>query len=59
MDKFEFMNAVDDVYGECKTEEEIASRMKQMMDCVKSKGQLAIGYLKAGILGSVGNMDGD
>lgn len=51
MDKFDFIKAVDDVYAECKTEKEIASRMKQMIDCVKSQGQLAFGYLKAGILG--------
>ena len=51
MDKFEFMKAVDDIYAECETEEEISSRMKQMIDCVKSQGQLAFGYLKAGILG--------
>ncbi|WP_297642764.1 hypothetical protein [uncultured Bacteroides sp.] len=51
MDKFEFMKVVDDVYGECKTEEEIASRMKQMLDCVNAQGQLAMGHLKAGILG--------
>ena len=50
MDKFDFMKVVDDVYGECKTEEEIASRMKQMLDCVKIQGQLAFGYLEAGIL---------
>lgn len=52
MDKFEFMKVVDDVYAECKSEIEIASRMKQMLDCVKIQGQLAMGYLKAGILGS-------
>ncbi len=51
MDKFEFMKVVDDVYGECKSEEEIASRLGQMMECVKIQGQLAVGYLKAGILG--------
>ena len=51
MDKFEFMNVVEDIYVECKTEQEIASQMKQMFDCVSVKGQLAMGYLKAGILG--------
>ena len=51
MNKFDFMKVVDVVYGECKTEDEIALRMKQMMDCVKSQGQLAFGYLKVGILG--------
>lgn len=51
MDKFEFMKAVDDVYAECKTEQEIASRMKQMLDCVRTQAQLNMGYLKAGILG--------
>lgn len=50
MDKLEFMKVVDDVYKVCKTEEEIASRMEQMLDCIKSQGQLAFGYLKAGIL---------
>lgn len=52
MDKFEFMKVVDDVYAECKSEIEIASRMKQMFDCVKIQGELAMGYLRAGILGS-------
>lgn len=50
MDKFEFMSAVDDIYAECKTEQEIAARMKQMLDCVRTQGMLARGYLKAGIL---------
>lgn len=51
MDKFEFMKVVDDVYAECKTEKEIASRMKQMLDCVITQAQLNAGYLKAGIIG--------
>lgn len=51
MDKFDFMKTVEDVYSECNTEDEIALKMKQMMECVKSQGWLAMGYLKAGILG--------
>ena len=51
MDKFGFMKVVDDVYAECKTEQEIASRMKQMLDCVRTQAQLNTGYLKAGIIG--------
>ncbi len=50
MDKFEFVKVVDDVYAECKSEVEIASRTKQMLDCVRTQGELATGYLRVGIL---------
>lgn len=50
MDKFDFMSIVQDIYSECKTKEEIASRMKEMLDCVKNQGFMAMNYLDAGIL---------
>lgn len=49
-DKFDFMSIVQDIYDECKTKEEIASRMKEMMECIKQKGFLAMNYIDAGIL---------
>ena len=30
MDKYEFMCVVDDIFDECKTKEEMDSRLKQM-----------------------------
>lgn len=59
MDKLEFMNVVSDVYAECKTEEEIASRMSQMLDCVKVQAYLSVDYLKAGILNSTSETEGE
>lgn len=49
MDKFDFMCIVQDIYNECKTKEEIVSRMKEMMECIKNQGLMAMNYLDAGI----------
>lgn len=50
MDKLQFMECVSEVYEDCKTEEEIALRMKQMMEAVKTQAGLSIQYLKLGYL---------
>jgi hypothetical protein len=50
MDKFEFMNVVADVFGECKTVEDINGRAKEMIAVIEQEQILNVGYLAAGIL---------
>ena len=49
MDKYDFMNFVDDVFETCKTKEEIELRAKQMIEMIKTQESLNKLYLDSGI----------
>lgn len=50
MDKYEFMQIVQDIFEQCKTEEEIVFRMKEMQQCITQQSMMSMQYLKVGIL---------
>ena len=50
LDKYDFINCISDIFSECKTEEQIESRAKQMIVLIEQQEILSKQYLKAGIL---------
>lgn len=50
MDKYDFLNVISEIFEECKTEEEINSRKRQMILLITQKAELSKMYLGSGIL---------
>lgn len=50
MDKFDFLGIVSDIFAECKTNEEIESRKKEMILLLQQQSELSEQYLRLGIL---------
>lgn len=44
MDKFDFMSMVDDIFDECKTKEEMDSRLKKMREIIQQQYVLKLGF---------------
>lgn len=44
MDKYDFMCMVDDIFDECKTKEQMDSRLKEMRNVIQQQYMLKIGF---------------
>ena len=47
MDKFDFISMVGDIFDECKTKEEMDSRLKQMREIIQQQYVLKVGFKTA------------
>lgn len=50
MDKYDFMNMLQEIFEKCKTEDEINKRTEELIFRVKDQAKMAKYYLKSGIL---------
>ncbi len=46
MDKYEFMNAVQDIFDECETTGDVQARAKEMRDIVNQLEMQTVGFRK-------------
>ena len=44
MDKFDFMTVVDDIFDECKSKEEMDSRLKEMREILQQQYLIKVMY---------------
>lgn len=44
MDKFDFISMVDDIFDECKTKEEMSSKLEQMREILRQEYTLKLGF---------------